>query len=47
MQAICAAITRSGIAAGVHTHGYYSPIEDYSLDIRRYVADRQGGHRPG
>lgn len=40
--AVCERV-QSGIAAGVHTHGYYSPIEDYSLDIRRYVAERQGG----
>jgi glycine betaine catabolism A len=26
----------------VHTHGYYSPMEDYSLDIRRYVRERLG-----
>lgn len=40
--AVCERV-QSGIAAHVHTHGYYSPIEDYSLDIRRYVAERQGG----
>lgn len=39
--AVCERV-QSGIAAQVHVHGYYSPIEDYSLDIRRYVAERQG-----
>jgi hypothetical protein len=24
----------------VFKHGYYAPMEDYSLDIRRYVTDR-------
>ena len=26
----------------VHTHGYYAPMEDFSLDIRRYVLERIG-----
>jgi hypothetical protein len=26
----------------VHTHGYYAPMEDFSLDIRSYVRDRLG-----
>jgi Rieske 2Fe-2S family protein len=39
--AVCERV-QSGIAAAPHTHGYYSPIEDYSLDIRRYIADRYG-----
>ena len=38
--AVCERVQR-GIAARVHAHGYYSPLEDYSLDIRRYIADRQ------
>lgn len=38
--AVCERVQR-GIAARVHEHGYYSPLEDYSLDIRRYIADRQ------
>jgi Rieske 2Fe-2S family protein len=32
------------VQRGMHTrpfeHGYYAPMEDMSLDIRRYVADR-------
>lgn len=39
--AVCERVQR-GIAARVHKHGYYSPLEDYSLDIRRYIADRTG-----
>ncbi|WP_353228771.1 aromatic ring-hydroxylating dioxygenase subunit alpha [Novosphingobium sp.] len=35
--AVCERV-QSGIAASVHTHGYYAPIEDLSLDIRRYVS---------
>jgi Rieske 2Fe-2S family protein len=38
--AVCERVQR-GMSARVHTSGYYSPMEDYSLDIRRYVADRQ------
>ena len=34
--AVCERV-QSGIAARVHTHGYYAPIEDLSLDIRRYI----------
>lgn len=39
--AVCERV-QSGIGARVHERGYYSPLEDYSLDIRRYVADRHG-----
>jgi Rieske 2Fe-2S family protein len=38
--AVCERV-QSGISARVHEFGYYSPMEDLSLDIRRYVADRQ------
>jgi len=31
-----------GIKSRVHHHGYYAPMEDYSLDIRRYVRERLG-----
>lgn len=34
--AVCERV-QSGIGASVHTHGWYAPIEDLSLDIRRYV----------
>ncbi|MFO1239257.1 MAG: aromatic ring-hydroxylating dioxygenase subunit alpha [Sphingomonadaceae bacterium] len=37
--AVCERVQR-GISANVHEHGWYLPIEDYSLDIRRYIADR-------
>jgi Rieske 2Fe-2S family protein len=39
--AICESVQR-GIASRPHQHGYYAPMEDYSLDIRRYVAERLG-----
>jgi hypothetical protein len=26
----------------VHTHGYFAPMEDFNLDIRRYVKERIG-----
>lgn len=38
--AVCERV-QSGVSARVHAFGYYSPIEDPSLDIRRYVQDRQ------
>jgi Rieske 2Fe-2S family protein len=38
---ICEAV-QEGIAARVHEHGYYAPMEDFSLDIRRYVLERIG-----
>jgi glycine betaine catabolism A len=34
---------QQGISARVHEFGYYAPMEDLSLDIRRYVLDRLGG----
>lgn len=39
--AVCERVQR-GIGARVHEHGYYSPMEDYSLDIRRYIARCHG-----
>jgi glycine betaine catabolism A len=39
--AICEAV-QLGISARVHERGYYAPMEDFSLDIRRYVLDRIG-----
>jgi Rieske 2Fe-2S family protein len=38
---ICESVQR-GISSRVHQHGYYAPMEDYSLDIRRYVKERLG-----
>jgi Rieske 2Fe-2S family protein len=39
--AICEEVQR-GMGSRVHRFGYYAPMEDLSLDIRRYVADRIG-----
>jgi Rieske 2Fe-2S family protein len=39
--AICEAV-QQGIGARVHEHGYYAPMEDFNLDIRRYVLERIG-----
>jgi Rieske 2Fe-2S family protein len=39
--AICEAV-QQGISARVHEHGYYAPMEDFNLDIRRYVLARIG-----
>ena len=39
--AICEAV-QQGISARVHAHGYYAPMEDFNLDIRRYVLERIG-----
>jgi Rieske 2Fe-2S family protein len=36
---ICASVQR-GMGSRVFRHGYYAPMEDLSLDIRRYVGDR-------
>ncbi|MBS0422239.1 MAG: aromatic ring-hydroxylating dioxygenase subunit alpha [Proteobacteria bacterium] len=38
---ICESVQR-GMHSRVHQHGYYAPMEDYSLDIRRYVRERLG-----
>jgi Rieske 2Fe-2S family protein len=38
---ICESVQR-GMRSRVHTHGYYAPMEDFSLDIRSYVRDRLG-----
>jgi glycine betaine catabolism A len=38
---ICESVQR-GMRSRVHTHGYYAPMEDFSLDIRRYVKERLG-----
>jgi Rieske 2Fe-2S family protein len=36
---------QSGMASRVWRHGYYAPMEDASLDIRRYVGERMGETR--
>jgi Rieske 2Fe-2S family protein len=38
---VCESV-QDGIRARVHTHGYFAPMEDYNLDIRRYVRERIG-----
>jgi Rieske 2Fe-2S family protein len=40
--AICETVQR-GISSRVHRFGYYAPMEDQSLDIRRYVLERLEG----
>ncbi len=37
--AVCEGV-QNGIRSRVHTHGYYAPMEDWNLDIRRYVTER-------
>jgi glycine betaine catabolism A len=39
--AICEAV-QAGISTRVHERGYYAPMEDFNLDIRRYVLERIG-----
>jgi Rieske 2Fe-2S family protein len=38
---ICEGVQR-GMRSRVFEHGYYAPMESWSLDIRRYVRDRIG-----
>ena len=40
--AICEEVQR-GVSSRVHRFGYYAPMEDQSLDIRRYVLERLEG----
>ncbi len=37
--AVCAGV-QEGIRSRVHALGYYAPMEDWNLDIRRYVTER-------
>jgi Rieske 2Fe-2S family protein len=39
--AICESVQR-GMQAGPHRHGYYAPMEDWTLDIRRYIERKLG-----
>jgi glycine betaine catabolism A len=39
--AICASV-QAGMSSQRFEYGYYAPMEDYSLDIRRYVKERLG-----
>jgi Rieske 2Fe-2S family protein len=41
--AICERV-QQGITARVHHSGIFSPMEDWNLDIRRYVTDRIGAY---
>jgi glycine betaine catabolism A len=41
--AICESV-QQGMHSRVHHHGYYAPMEDCSLDIRRYVTERLALH---
>ena len=38
---ICASVQR-GVSSRAFSYGYYAPMEDLSLDIRRYLADMLG-----
>ena len=38
---------QQGLRARVHRSGYYAPMEDFNLDIRRYVSERIGSYLPG
>jgi Rieske 2Fe-2S family protein len=40
---ICEAV-QAGIGARVHRQGMFAPMEDWNLDIRRYVSERIGPH---
>jgi Rieske 2Fe-2S family protein len=42
---VCESV-QQGIRARVHAHGYFAPMEDWNLDIRRYVTERIGGFLP-
>jgi Rieske 2Fe-2S family protein len=37
--AVCESV-QQGMRSRVHVQGYYAPMEDWNLDIRRYVTDR-------
>ncbi len=43
--AICERV-QQGIASRMHAHGYYAPMEDANLDMRRYVESRKGAGPP-
>ena len=40
---VCEAV-QEGSRARVHGHGYFAPMEDWNLDIRRCVTDRIGAY---
>jgi Rieske 2Fe-2S family protein len=39
--AVCEGV-QNGIRSRVHAHGFFAPMEDWNLDIRRYVTERIG-----
>ncbi len=39
-------VVQTGIAARVHEHGWFAPMEDWNLDIRRYVTTRISPYLP-
>lgn len=41
--AICERV-QQGMSSRIHEYGVFSPMEDWNLDIRRYVKDRIGEH---
>jgi len=41
--AVCERV-QQGLQARVHRSGYYAPMEDFNLDIRRYVSERIGAY---
>ena len=43
---ICEGV-QDGMRSRVFTHGYYAPMESWSLDIRRYIRERLGDALPG
>lgn len=43
---ICESV-QSGMSSSKFTYGYYAQMEDWSLDMRRYVADRLGADAIG
>jgi Rieske 2Fe-2S family protein len=43
--AICETV-QEGIGSRVHQSGFYAPMEDFNLDIRRYVSERIGEQAP-
>ena len=42
---VCEAV-QEGIGARVRAQGYFAPMEDWNLDIRRYVSERIEAHLP-
>lgn len=43
---ICRGV-QDGMRSRMFSHGYYAPMESWSLDIRRYIRERLGDALPG